>query len=100
MILDLSDIVTDLWDMLRHCERIYTISRDDGLAMAKIDQYEKALEYMNYSDINVRTTKWKLPVFRELPAHFEELTYGELAKYIKKQVFPELLGEKDKDEHG
>lgn len=100
LILDLSDIVTDLWDMLRHCERIYTISRDDGLAMAKIDQYEKALEYMNYSDINVRTTKWKLPVFRELPAHFEELTYGELAKYIKKQVFPELLGEKDKDEHG
>ena len=43
--------------------------------MAKIDQYEKALEYMNYGDINVRTTKWKLPVFKELPAHFEELTY-------------------------
>lgn len=98
LILDLSDIVTDLWDILRHCECIYTISRDDGLAMAKIDQYERALEHMNYGDINVRTAKWKLPIFRELPARFEELTYGELAGYIKSQVFPDLL--EDKDEHG
>lgn len=95
LILDLSDMVADLWDMLRNCERIYTISKDDGLAMAKIDQYEKALEYMNYGDINVKTTKWKLPVFRELPAHFEELTYGELAAYIKAQIFPDLLKKED-----
>ena len=61
--------------------------------MAKIDQYEKALEYMNYGDINVRTTKWKLPVFKQLPRQMEELTYGELAKYIKTKVFPDLLRE-------
>ena len=91
LILDLSDNVLDLWDILRNCTRIYTISRDDGLAMAKIEQYEKALEYMNYGDINVKTTKWKLPIFRELPARIEELTYGDLAAYIKKQVFPDLL---------
>ncbi|MDE7250653.1 MAG: hypothetical protein K2N82_12410, partial [Lachnospiraceae bacterium] len=96
LILDLSDVVADLWDMLRNCEHIYTISRDDGLAMAKIDQYEKALEYMNYGDISVRTTKWKLPVFRELPARFEELTYGELAAYIKTEVFPDLLEKEEK----
>lgn len=93
LILDLSDGILDLWDILRNCTRIYTISRDDGLAMAKIEQYEKALEYMNYSDINVKTTKWKLPIFKELPARLEELTYGDLAAYIKKQVFPDLLGE-------
>ena len=100
LILDLSDMVLDLWDILRCCEHIYTISRDDGIAMAKIDQYEKALEYMNYGDINVRTTKWKLPVFKELPAHFEELTYGELAAYIRKQVFPDLLEREDKGKDG
>lgn len=100
LILDLSDIVLDLWDMLRNCEHIYTISRDDGLAMAKIDQYEKALEYMNYGDINVKTTKWKLPVFKELPARFEELTYGELAAYIKAQVFPGLLKKGDDGQNG
>lgn len=100
LILDLSDMVMDLWDMLRSCERIYTISRDDGLAMAKIEQYEKALEYMNYGDINVKTTKWRLPVFRELPARFEELTYGELASYIRTQVFPDLLEHEERKEYG
>ncbi len=100
LILDLSDGVADLWDILRKCSYIYTISRDDGLAMAKIDQYEKALEYMNYGDINVKTTKWRLPIFKELPARFEELTYGDLAVYIKNQVFPDLLREKDNGKNG
>ena len=63
--------------------------------MAKIDQYEKILETMQYGDISAKTTKWKLPVFRELPKNFEELTYGDLAAYIKKKVLPELLPEED-----
>ena len=92
MILDLSDGILDLWDVLRECDYIYTISREDGAALAKIEQYEKALESMNYGDINARTTKWKLPIFKQLPLHFEELTYGELAGYIKSKVFPELFG--------
>ena len=92
MILDLSDGILDLWDVLRECDYIYTISREDGAALAKIEQYEKALESMNYGDITARTTKWKLPIFKQLPLHFEELTYGELAGYIKSKVFPELFG--------
>lgn len=92
MILDLSDGILDLWDVLRECDFIYTISREDGAALAKIEQYEKALESMNYGDITARTTKWKLPIFKQLPLHFEELTYGELAGYIKSKVFPELFG--------
>lgn len=93
LILDLTDGIMDLWDVLRGCDYIYTIARDDGLAMAKTQQYEKALQCMNYGDIATRTTKWKLPVFRQLPMRFEELTYGELACYIKTKVFPELLKE-------
>lgn len=95
LLLDLTEGVLDLWDVLRSCDRVYTISRDDGLAKAKIEQYERALEAMDYGDISAKTTKWKLPIFQELPARFEELTYGELAAYIKRQVFPELLGTRD-----
>lgn len=97
MILDLSDGILDLWDVLRECDYIYTISRQDGMALAKIEQYEKALESMDYGDITARTTKWGLPVFKELPMHFEELTYGELAGYIKSKVFPDLLGEESNE---
>lgn len=91
LILDLTEGILDLWDVLRSCDHVYTISRDDSLARAKIEQYEKALESMNYGDVSAKTVKWKLPIFKELPARFEELTYGELAAYIKRQVFPDLL---------
>ena len=93
LILDLTDSIMDLWEVLKGCDHIYTISRDDGMAMAKIEQYEKVLEQMEYGEITARTTRWKLPVFKQLPRQMEELTYGELAKYIKTKVFPDLLRE-------
>ena len=88
----LSDSLLDLWEVLKNCDHIYTIVREDPLATAKIEQYEKALESMQYGDIASKTRKWELPVFRKLPLQFEELTYGDLAGYIKKEVFPDLFG--------
>lgn len=95
LILDLTDGLLGLWEVLRICDYVYTITRNDSLAMAKIDQYEKVLEQMEYGDISVKTRKWNLPVFKKLPARFEEFTYGNLAVYIKEQVFPDLFTEGD-----
>lgn len=91
LILDLSDSLMDLWEVLQSCDDIYTIVREDALALAKVEQYEKALEEMKYGDITTKTKKWNLPVFKRLPLHFGELTYGELAGYIKREVFPDLF---------
>ncbi len=92
LILDLSDSLLDLWEVLQNCDHIYTIVREDALAEAKIEQYERALEDMQYGKITEKTKKWNLPIFRQLPLHFGELTYGELAGYIKKEIFPDLFG--------
>lgn len=94
LLLDLSDSIMDLWEVLRCCDRVYTITKEDALAAAKVEQYEKILEDTDYGDITAKTRKWHLPVFKQLPLYFEELTYGELAGYIKREVFPDLLGEK------
>lgn len=91
LILDLSDCLMDLWTILQNCDVVYTIVRDDALALAKVEQYEKALESMKYEDITAKTKKWNLPIFKKLPLKFEELTYGELAGFIKKNVFPTLF---------
>lgn len=93
LLLDLTDGLVDLWDVLRSCDHVYTITRGDGMAIAKIEQYEKALERMQYADISAKTRKWNLPVFRQLPQRFEEFTYGDLAVYLKEQVFPDLFKE-------
>lgn len=97
LILDLTDGIMDLWEVLRNCDHVYTITREDSLSVAKMGQYEKVLENMDYGDISAKTIKWQLPIFRQLPLRFEELTYGELAAYIRSQVFPELFKEESDD---
>ena len=93
LLLDLSDCVMDLWEILQYCDRIYTITRDDPIGIAKIEQFERVLEGASQESILSKTKRWKLPIFKKLPIRFEELTYGDLAGYIRKEVFPDLLGD-------
>jgi hypothetical protein len=83
LIMDLTEHTDGLLDILRTCDRVYTIVRDDTFSRARCFQYEDLLRRMNYDDIRMRTQYWKLPVFREIPAGIEDLTRGELAVYIR-----------------
>ena len=73
-----------MYHVLEKCSYIYTIAPNDGLAMAKVEQYERILEELHYKDILNRTRKVTPPVFRKLPIHPEELVHSELAEYTKK----------------
>lgn len=91
LILDLTDGMIDLWDVLRSCDIIYTITRQDTIAMAKICQYERALESAEYNDVINKTKRCNLPIFKNLNHRFDELTLSDMASYIKNYVFPEML---------
>lgn len=93
LLLDLSDGLVDLWEILRGCSVVYTITRRDGIAMAKMEQYEKALQFMEYNDVLLKTQKIQFPIFHEIPFRLEELTYGELAAYIRQEILPEIRKE-------
>ena len=97
LILDLSEQVQGLFDILRECCNIFTIVREDGIAEAKMRQYETLLQSMNYEDIAVKTKKWKLPVFRRIPSGIEQLTRGEMAacvtKIIEEEIYERKTGE-------
>ena len=92
ILLDLSDGVQGLFDVLRRCTRIYTIVREDGFAAAKLAQYRETLERTDYSDVWERSKKLKLPFFCQLPKDIGNLSSGELAEYTKKVL--------DADEQG
>lgn len=92
IVLDLTDYVNGLIEILKECDRIYTITRGDTLAAAKMEQYEKALSDMDCRDVTVRTQKLNLPVFKNIPLKFSELTYGEIAAYIKENLWEDLQG--------
>lgn len=83
LILDLSEQMNGLFDILRNCYRVYTITRQDGFAAAKIKQYEAMLKQEDYEDVAGKTRKWNLPVFHTLPSSLRQLTHGDLASYIK-----------------
>ena len=93
IILDLSDNIQGLFEILRICDHIYTITKDDGIALAKIEQYEKMLNMTEYADVLNKTRKFRFPIFRNLPIGIEQLPLSEMAEYVNKIIREDFCGE-------
>lgn len=86
IILDLTDYVQGLYQILRSCTYVYTVTRNEGIALSKLEHYENVLKELSYEDVLEKTKKCSFPVFRQLPMHAEDLIYSELAEYVRKIV--------------
>lgn len=86
IILDLTDYVQGLYQILRSCTYVYTITRNEGMALSKLEHYENVLRELSYEDVLEKTKKCSFPVFRQLPMHAEDLIYSELAEYVRKVI--------------
>lgn len=83
MILDLTEHVNGLYQILNSCNKIYTLVKDDRMARAKLAHYELLLERSNEEGILEKTCKYSLPIMQCLPSELERLGRSELAKYAK-----------------
>lgn len=92
IILDLSEGIQGIFEILRMCDYVYTLTRSDGMAQGKIDQYEQLLRMYEYEDVLHKTKKQLLPVFQNLPLQIEQYTKSELADYIKTVIYQDLQG--------
>ena len=90
IILDLSESIQGTFELLRMCDRIYTIIREDEQARAKLTQYEELLREYEYEDVWEKTEKQLLPQFIRLPERIEQYTGGELAGHIRKLIKEDL----------
>lgn len=86
IVLDLSDGIQGLFDVLRICRRIYTITREDPISKGKLLQYERLLASREYEDVLEKTRKCNLPVLKSLPVGIEQYTRGDLAIYVRREV--------------
>jgi hypothetical protein len=84
IVLDLSEAVNGLFDILRACERIITITREDLISTAKIRAYEQLLQKTGYTDLAAKTRWWQFKMFKEIPAAMDNLTHGEMADCVRK----------------
>lgn len=90
LILDLTDGMNGLFELLSRCYKIYTITKDDGFAMAKMEQYEKILQLNEMDDIADKTVKCRFPFFKKLSTDLNLMTHGELAGYVKAIIQEDL----------
>lgn len=92
MILDLDDGIDGLFELLKSCQKIYTITKDDPFAMAKLRQYEQMLQCGELEEITEKTVKCRFPVFQQLPGSLDMMTHGELAGYVKSIIKEDIYG--------
>ncbi len=93
LILDLDEGMEGLFELLKSCYKIYTITREDPFAMAKLRQYEQMLLANEWNEIADKTVKCRFPIFKELPASLDMMTHGELAKYVRAIISEDICGQ-------
>ena len=86
VLLDLTDGVQGLLEILRRCSKIFTIVREDGFAAAKLSGYEGLLQKTDYEDVLEKTKKCRLPVFQKLPRDLNHAAAGELAQAAERAL--------------
>ncbi|NLL79749.1 MAG: hypothetical protein GX234_08180 [Clostridiales bacterium] len=86
ILLDLSDRVRGLFELLRMCTTVYTIKEDDFSAEAKLCEYKEDLKRCGYEDIAEKTRECHLPWIEKLPKEAGMLPYTKLGKYVQSQL--------------
>jgi len=100
VVLDLSESMQGLFEILRLCTRVYTLTREDRIAKTKLLQYEQVLSLYEYKDVLDKTKRLCLSHIRRLPGELEQLTKGDLADLVRgilKDLELEIAADVQKD---
>ena len=90
VLLDLSDSMQGIFEILRMCEKIFTATVSEGTAIGKMEQYEYLLRMYEYDDVLVKTLQKKMPEFEMLPDDGELWTLGLWRDFIHKVEVEDL----------
>lgn len=83
VILDLSESMQGLFEILRLCSRVFTSVAHDPAADRKLMQYEQVLALYEYGDVLEKTSQLDLSHIHRLPPEPEQLTRGEMAEVVR-----------------
>ena len=89
VILDLSESMQGLFQILRFCKKVFTVTKEDRIACSKLLQYEQLLALYEYGDVLEKTRRLSLSHIRKLPEELEQLTKGDLA-FLARELIKEI----------
>ena len=86
-----------MFQIMQHCDRIYTPVQEDVISQAKLAQYEKLLRMLDMTDILERTRRLKLPL--QMPQKdgdlVQQMVWGEMGDYVRKLLWEEKQGRRE-----
>lgn len=91
LLLDLSESVNGLFELLRRCDHVFMIERNDPVSRAKLQNYESIMRELSYEDVFAKTSRTRFPVFTALPDSLDRMTCGELSDFTRNlldELFP------------
>lgn len=94
VLLDLSESIQGLFEILSRCFRVFTLTKSDRISQCKLLQYEQLLGLSGCGEILKRTSCLEIPHICRLPEEAEQYTRGELAEFVK-GIAKELHGAKE-----
>ena len=86
VILDLSECIRGIFGILRMCDTVYTLTRNDRVAKTKIESYENILKMYDYTDVRDKSIKCSIPSVNRVPSFSGDDLSGELVDFIRKQM--------------
>ena len=86
VVLDLGDQMQGLFEVLDLCDKIYVLTKPDGIALAKTEDFEQNLRLSGRETILGKIVKCRLPIFKDMSQRAEDLCYSQLADYMKNKL--------------
>lgn len=86
VIMDLTDCIQGLPEILRICSRVYTVAKEDSIAKVKMMQYENMLSQRKYNDVLEKTERFVFPKFHYIPVTPDEYNRGEMADFVRNKM--------------
>jgi len=96
ILLDLSDSLQGIFEILRLCEKIFTVTGPDKVALCKVEQYEYLLRLCEYDDVKDKSLYKMIPEFEQIPDDSDWWTHDVWRQFIRK-VEEEDLGIESED---
>lgn len=87
VVMDLTDCIQGLPEILRVCSKVYTICKEDSYAKVKMSQYENMLAGYDYKDILEKTERFVFPKFHYIPMEPDEFGRGEIADFVRDKMY-------------
>ena len=85
-LIDFSDGIQGLYELLRQCDCIYEVATDSTVARQKIKKYHKQLKISGYEDVTDKIKSCKIPYYTDFPEKIEEAKHTDFGKYVRNLV--------------